>query len=156
MIRILVCGMFLLGLIACRLPPDRTPLKPLPEDDRVFSYDEILSRARAQATVALEAFYIDNWSELAEAAEGLTQTARFLPRTSEVPAKHRGSLASEAGALKDEAIRLREAARLKDVTAANDALQKINLKIRRLRSEAEVPSSRDRRIPSQKPAAKPD
>ena len=156
MSRAIALGLFLLVLIACRLPPDRTPLRPLPEDDRVFSYDEILSRARAQAMVALEAFYIDNWSDLDEAAQGLAQTARFLPKTIEVPAKHKATLDGEAGALKEEAVRLREAARVKDVTAANDALQKINLKIRRLRSEAEVPPSRDKRNPIAKPTSKPE
>src|SRR5947199_95501 len=81
------------GLWGCRLPPEREPLKPLPEEGQVYSYQEILGRARIQATVALESFYVDNWNDLEEAAQGLEQTARFLPKASEPPARHKDKLA---------------------------------------------------------------
>jgi hypothetical protein len=130
-----ICLLVPLTLSACRLPPDRAPLTPLPEDGQVFTYEEILSRARAQASTALEAFYIDNWAELAEAARGLEQTARFLPKTVEPPANVAGKLVNEAVALRKEALRLADAAKARDVGAANETLQRIHLKIRRLRPE---------------------
>jgi hypothetical protein len=132
-----VCGLgfLLLVLPACRLPPDREPLKPLPEEGQVFSYDEILSRARAQSFAALEAFYTDNWAELAEAARGLEQSARFLPKTVEPPANIVGKLVNESVNLRKEALRLVDAANVKNVNAANETLQRINLKIRQLRPE---------------------
>jgi hypothetical protein len=131
------CGISvcLLALTSCRLPPDRMPLKPLPEDGQAFTYEEILSRARAQASAALEAFYIDNWAELADAARGLEQTARFLPKTVEPPASVVGKLVNESVNLKKDAVRLIDAANARDVNAANETLQRIHLKIRQLRPE---------------------
>src|SRR5438105_2276229 len=104
MSRICVICLFLFTLTACRLPPDSTPLKPLPEDGQMFTYDEIMSRARAQASVALEAFFNDNWVELAEAARGLEQTARFLPKTVEPPANLAGKVVNESVILRKEAL----------------------------------------------------
>jgi hypothetical protein len=127
--------LLLFAVPACRLPPDRTPLKPLPEDGQVFTYEEILSRARAQATAALEAFYVDNWPEIAEAARGLEQTARFLPKTSAPPPKLVGKLVTESVQLHKDAGRLAEVAKAKDVNATNEILQKVILQIRQLRPE---------------------
>jgi hypothetical protein len=135
MSRICGLGVFLFFFTACRLPPERMPLKPLPEDGQVFTYEEILSRGRAQASEALEAFYIDNWAELADAGRGLEQTARFLPKTVEPPANVAGKLVAEAVNLRKQALRLIDAANARDVNAVNDALQHIHLKIRQLRPE---------------------
>src|SRR5262245_44903055 len=98
------------ALSACRLPPDRPPLKPLPEDGQAFSYVEILSRARVQATMALEAFYVDGWVDLEEAAAGLEQTARYLPKATEPPAEHKDKITDESKVLAKDAFRLRVAA----------------------------------------------
>jgi hypothetical protein len=130
----------LAGFTACRLPPDRESLKPLPQDGQLFSYDEILSRARAQAGVALEAFFVDDWSELEEAAQGLEQTALFFPKTTMIPAAIKGKLAAETGLLQKEAVRLRDAARKKNAALANETLQRIHQRIRVLRVEPEPPS----------------
>ena len=124
-----------LAVSACRVPPDHAPLRPLPEEGQVYTYPEILGRARLQAQAALEAFYVDNWSDLEDVAEGLKQTARFLPKTKDIPAKHKEKLPAEATALGEDAVRLRDAARVKDVTQANDSLQRIHLKIRTLRPD---------------------
>ena len=149
MSRICAVSLVLLAVGACRLPPDRTPLNPLPEDGQVFTYEEILARARVQASTALEAFFVDNWGELAEAARGLEQTARFLPKTVEPPANLKDKLAKESAILKKEALRLIDAANARDVDTANDTLQRIHLKIRQLRPEPVRPE------PAPKPAAPP-
>lgn len=128
----------LVALVACRLPPDRPPLKPLPEEGQVFSYAEIVSRARIQATMALEAFYVDGWVDLEEAAAGLEQTARYLPKTSEQPADLKDKIGDESKVLAKDAFRLRVAAQAKNVQEANDVLQRINLKIRALRVDGEI------------------
>src|SRR5437879_2845692 len=121
MLRAMGLGLCLAVCWGCRLPPDREPLRPLPEDGQVFSYGEILGRARVQAAVALESFYVDNWTELEEAAQGLEQTARFLPKASEPPARHKDKLADEAKLLAKDAFRLRVAAQAKNAGDANDA-----------------------------------
>ncbi len=143
MIRNCGVGLLLLGVTACQLPADRAPLQPLPEQGRVFTYDEILSRARLQAGVALEAFYVDNWAELIDAAQGLEQTARFLPKTTEQPPRLANKLAPEAKTLQQEALRLRDAAKTKDIDAANQAMQRIHLRIRQLRFETGSPLAPD-------------
>jgi hypothetical protein len=116
----------------CRLPPDGESLRALPEN-RLYSYDQLLQRARAQATAAVEAFYVDAWRDLEDAAAALEQTSHFLPRTTNIPASMRDKLVLEAGALHRDADKLGEAARARDVQRANELLQHINLKVRQLR-----------------------
>jgi len=133
--RALVCA-FLVLLAGCTLPPERIPLKPLPEDGPPMSYADLMTRARLQAGAANDAFYINKWSDLEDAAKGLEQTARFLGKATEIPPKHKDSLPVEAGDLGKEAIRLRESAKNQDVKQTNDILQQINLKVREMRPDS--------------------
>lgn len=128
-------SVWLLTLVAagCCLPPERESLRPLAEPEKLFSYAELLTRGRYQATAAVEAFYRDDWTELEQAAKVLEQTARFLPRTSDPPAHLKTSLDKESDLLRQEAVRLGEFARMKNVQSANASLQSINLAIRTLR-----------------------
>jgi hypothetical protein len=119
----------------CQLPADRLPLKPLPEDGPPLPYAELLTRARLQAGQATEAFYVNKWTDLEDAAKGLEQTARFLPKATDVPVKQKDSLPVSAGDLGKEAGKLREAAKAKVAKQANEILQRIHLKIRELRLE---------------------
>ena len=124
-----------LALLGCALPPEQVPIKPLPEDGPPLAYADLVTRARAQATSANEAFYVNNWTDLEEAARGLEQTARFLGKATEVPARHKDLLPVEAGDLGKEAASLRAAAKGQEVKAANEALQRLNLKVRELHAE---------------------
>ena len=131
--RILLAASLLLPLCACQLPPERTPLPRLPENGPPLPYAELLTRARAQATIATEAFYVNRWDDLEDAAKGLEQTARFLAKAEDVPAKQKDVLPVISGDLGKDAGKLREAAAAKNVKGATDALQRIHLKIRELR-----------------------
>ena len=119
----------------CRTAGERLPVTPLAEDAGPLPYAELLTRTRLQASSANEAFYLDRWLELEEEAKGLEQTARFLPKATEVPAKHREALTKDADLLGQEAAKLRVAAKAKDVKGSNEILQRINLKVRELRLE---------------------
>jgi hypothetical protein len=129
-----------LVLIAgCRVPPEREAvLRPLPEG-QAFRYPELLGRARTQATAALEAFYIDAWPDLEDAAVGLEQTARFLPKTAEIPVAYKDRIGAEAEQLRQDALKLGEFARAKNAIAVNTVLQRINLRIRAMRSDDKTP-----------------
>ncbi len=131
--RIVVVG--ILAIAGCQLPPERVPLRPLPEDIQPLPYAELLTRARLQATAATEAFYVSRWNDLQDAARGMQQTSRFMSRCIEVPERHRRTIANESTMLADEASKLLEAATAQDAKRANDALQKVNLRIRELRPE---------------------
>src|SRR5262249_42474458 len=133
--RVRVLSFLFLTLVGCQLPPERVPLKPLAEDGPPQPYADLVSRARAQATAANEAFYINNWPDLEDAAKGLELTARVLGKAVDVPAKHKDSLPAEAGDLGKQAVKLREAARAQDVRQATEMLQGISLKVRELRPE---------------------
>jgi len=135
MSRVLFAGLSFFLLVGCALPPEQVPLKPLPEDGPAQPYADLVSRARVQANAANEAFYVNKWTDLEDAAKGLEQTARFLGKADEVPVRHKDTLAIEAGDLGKQAVKLREAAREKDDKKANEALQRLNLKIRQLRAE---------------------
>jgi hypothetical protein len=126
-------GSLLLILAACQMPQERAVLTPLPDDGPPLPYAELLTRARYQATLATEAFYVDKWTEVEDAARGLEQTARFLPKSGDVPAKQKDSLPVVSGDLSKEAGRLLEAAKSKDVKQANDALQHVHLVVHELR-----------------------
>src|SRR5258708_29121482 len=86
-------GSLSLALVACQAPAERAPLPPLPEKVTALPYAELLTRARLQVSQANDAFYVDRWAELIEAAKGLEQTARFLTKADDVPAKHKDTLA---------------------------------------------------------------
>jgi hypothetical protein len=119
----------------CQLPPER-PLRPLPEDGPAMSYADLVTRARIDAAAANEAFYVDRWADLEDAAKGIEQVARFFAKATDVPAKHKDTLPVEAGDLGKEAAQLRDAAKARDVQRANEILQRLNLKIRELRLES--------------------
>jgi hypothetical protein len=125
--------LFTLALVSCRLPADREDLKLLPADRPVPAYAEIYIRSRSQATIALEAFYADQWKELADAARALEQSAAFLPMSSAIPADRAPLVKQTAEKLLAESKALGEAAQAKNVTAANEAMQRIQLDIRTLR-----------------------
>jgi hypothetical protein len=130
--RILLGGCLLM-VAACQMPAERVPLAPLPEKVTALPYAELLTRARLQASQANDAFYVDKWAELEEAAKGLEQTARYLARADDVPPKHKDTLSEAARQLGQEAAKLREAAVAKDEKKVTTALQRIQLKVRELR-----------------------
>jgi hypothetical protein len=133
MSRILCAGLIVALASGCQMPPERLPLRPLPEDGPPLAYSELLTRARFQAAGATEAFYVNRWADLEDFARGLEQTARFLPKAVEVPAGHKDKLPGEATDLEKEAARLREAAKAQNVKEVNEVLQRVNLKVRELR-----------------------
>jgi hypothetical protein len=130
--RILLLGSLLLALSACTAP-ERVPLQPLPENGPPVPYAELLTRARIQATGATEAFYVNKWSEVEDAARGLEQTARFLPKSEDVPPAQKENLTAICTSLGTDATKLREAAKAQNEKAANETLQRLNLAIRELR-----------------------
>jgi hypothetical protein len=135
MLRVLLPGCVAVVLCGCQLPADRASLRPLPDEVQPVPYAELLTRARVQASVATEAFYVNRWNDLEEAAHGLEVTARYLPKAEDVPALNKDSLVVVSGDLGKEAINLREAAKAQDVKKTNEILRVVNLKIRELRLE---------------------
>jgi hypothetical protein len=133
MVRLSRRGTLLLVLLAgCRIS-EREGLNPLPENAAPLSYAEMMNRARGQASSALDAFYIDAWLELEQAAQRLEQTARLLPKTTHIPEAFKMKVESESEQLRQDAVKLVDAARAKNTTHVNETMQRINLRIRQLR-----------------------
>jgi hypothetical protein len=130
--RILLMGS-LLFIGSCQAPPERVPVQRLPENGPPLPYAELLTRARAQATYATEAFYVNHWTDMDDAARGLEQTARFLAKAEDVPTNRKEQLPSASSDLAKEATKLREAAVAKSEKDSNDALQRIHRMVRELR-----------------------
>jgi hypothetical protein len=122
-------------LAGCQLPPEPVPLKPLPDDGPPQAYADLVNRARVQATAANEAFYVNRWADLEDAAKGLEQTTAYLVKAADIPAKHKNLLPGEVSDLVKETKLLREAAKAQNVAQANEILQRINFKVRELRAE---------------------
>jgi hypothetical protein len=133
--RTAVCFALLIALNSCQLPAERMPIRQLPEDSPPLPYPELLTRARLQSSAATEAFYVNQWADLEEHARGLTQTARFMNKATEVPEVRKKTLVTDADELSKTAAKLTSAAKAKDEKQANQALQQINLLVRKLRPE---------------------
>jgi hypothetical protein len=133
--RTLICSAVLLALASCQTGPEQrsAPLVPLPDKVTPLPYGRLLERARAQAKQATEAFYVDNWDELAEAARGLEQTAQYLGKAEDVPGKHKDTLTTMSGDLGKLSRDLRGAAEKKDVKKTTDVLTKIQVQVREMR-----------------------
>lgn len=130
--RILLSAMILV-MLGCAVPAERVPLQPLPENGQVLPYAELLTRVRAQANAANDAYFLDRWGDLEDMAKGIEQTARFMSKAKEVPAKNREILAEVTGDLAKNALKLKGAAAAKNVKDTSDALQQITVKVRQLR-----------------------
>ena len=92
-----------------------------------MTYRDVIHRARSQATLATESFYIDQWQDVDRAAASLEDTARYLPRAVEVPATQKTSLEVRSQTLVKEAQALREAVKGRDEKKTTEAMKKINL-----------------------------
>jgi hypothetical protein len=133
MMRASSCGLLLtVVLVGCRIS-EREGLNPLPENAPPLAYADMINRARGQATSALDAYYIDAWLDLEQTAQRLEQTARLLPKTTHIPDAFKTKVEPESEALRQDAVKLLEAAKAKNATQANDAMQRINQRIRQLR-----------------------
>jgi hypothetical protein len=133
--RVLLPFILLVALVGCAVPPERVAPPLLLDENVPLPYAQLVGRARSQAIAANEAFYVNNWNDLEDAAKGLEQTARVLTKATDVPPRHKDLLPVEAGDLGKEAVSLRLAARAKETTQATTALQRIQLKVRELRPD---------------------
>jgi hypothetical protein len=118
---------------SCAVPPERVPLQRLPEGGPPLPYAELLTRARAQATIATEAFYIDRWVDVEDAARGLEQTARFLGRAEDVPANRKDQLPRDSSLLAGEARKLIDAAKAHSEKDTLATLESVHRLVRQLR-----------------------
>jgi hypothetical protein len=132
--RRLLVGGLLLATASCMMAEPRSALPPpLPDRVTALPYGQLLQRARAQAARANEAFYVDNWVDVEEAARGLEQTAQYLIKAEDVPAKHKDTLATASADLGKLAKSLLDAAKVKDSKKTNTLLAQINAKVREMR-----------------------
>lgn len=133
MVRKSLCPLLLVVTLAgCRLA-EREGMNPLPENAAPLEYTEMINRARGQATSALDAYYIDAWLDLEQAAQRLEQTARLLPKSTRIPEAFKTKVEPESDLLRQDAVKLIEAAKEKNAKQVNETLQRINVRIRELR-----------------------
>lgn len=121
-------------VVGCALPPERQPVKALPDDGTPLTYADLVRRAGDQAIFATESLHIDRWADIEETGKDLAKTALLLTKATDVPARQRDKLAIHASDLGKEAESLQEAAKARNVKLANDSLQRLNLKVRELRA----------------------
>ena len=131
MVKHWMLGTLLLTLAGCQSGPDK-PLTPLPDKVTALPYGRLLERSRLQATQAIEASYIQNWTGLIEVATGLEETARFLAKAEDVPAKHKDTLATISNDLGKLAVSLKQAAEAKNVKKTDAILASIHVKVREM------------------------
>src|SRR5947207_11347547 len=103
MMRTSLLGLLLLVAFAGCRTLERDGMTPLPEDAAPLSYHEMINRARGQASTALDAFYVDAWLDLEQAAQRLEQSARLLPKSTQIPDAFKTKVESESDALRKDA-----------------------------------------------------
>jgi len=132
---LLMGGLLLLPTASCVMPDSSRSALPPPLPDRVTAmpYGQLLQRARVQAGRANESFYVDNWADVEDAARGLEQTAQYLIKADDVPAKHKDTLATASGDLGKLSKALVAAAQAKDSKKTNTLMARINAKVREMR-----------------------
>jgi hypothetical protein len=136
------CCLLIVAMLGCR-GAEREGLNPLPDNAAPLSYEEMVNRARGQASSALDAYYIDAWLDLEQAAQRLEQSARLLPKSTHIPEPFKAKLEPESDLLRQDAVKLMEAARAKNASAANDAMQRITQRIRQLRPPVNSPEKKE-------------
>jgi hypothetical protein len=142
--RLMTMGLVLSAALGCQLPPDQEPLRPLREHGPRLKFDDLVSRARRQADLALEASYANNWGDLEDLAKALEQTAQFVPTAPDAPdPKKNEAFIKTSRALSGDAARLNAAARAvanlsgdekeKKIKEINGLLLGINKSVRTLK-----------------------
>ncbi|MFL5342614.1 MAG: hypothetical protein ACJ8F7_20975 [Gemmataceae bacterium] len=122
-------------LAGCQNQPDQLRVPSAPADGQLLSYRDTVAKARTLATSAVEAFYVDNWTDVEAAATNLEKTAQFLPKAIDVPAARQSTLDAQSQALQQDAQKLRESAHQADVKKTNEVLQRIHLQVRELKPD---------------------
>jgi len=103
-------------------------IQPLAENTPVPPYQDLLSRARNQSSVATESFFINNWAELEDAAKGLEQTSRLMSKSADMPENKKESILAVSSDLNREASKLKEACKTKKRSRSKYTTSKDNLK----------------------------
>jgi hypothetical protein len=105
----------------------------VPDKVTPLPYSQLLTRARTLVARANEAYYVDHWVDIEDAARGLEQTAHYLAKAEDVPAKHKDTLATVSADLGKLSKSLLDSASVKDVKKINEVLGKLNNKVREMR-----------------------
>jgi len=127
-----VCALAL--VLSCQGGPEpRSSVPPLPDKGPPLTYAQLLERSRTLAANATAAFYADNWPVLEETAIKLEQSAAYLARAEDVPAKHKDTLPTISADLAKLSRELKDAAKGKEVDKTNEVMKKVNLKVREMR-----------------------
>jgi len=101
-------------------------IQPLAENTPVPPYQDLLSRARNQSSVATESFFINNWAELEDAAKGLEQTSRLMSKSADMPENKKrvnlgGIIRSKSGSSKTKrSMQNKKRSRSKYTTSKNN------------------------------------
>jgi prophage DNA circulation protein len=133
MLRAILWSLLLITPVAGCRAIEREGSNALPENAAPLAYVDMINRARGQATSALDAYYVDAWLDLEQAAQRLEQTARLLPKTTHIPEAFKAKVEPESDLLRQDAVKLLEAARATNTTQVNEAMQRIHQRIRQLR-----------------------
>ncbi len=133
--RAILAGFFAVLVVGCQSGPEALKIPPRPTDGQPLAYADEIQLARSQATTANEAFTVDKWLEVEEAAAWLEDTARRIPNAPGVPQSLRASLPSQSAALLADVQLLRESAKKKDEDKTNAALARIYLRVRKMRPD---------------------
>lgn len=141
--RLLLAGLLFATLIGCRAIEEQDSYRPLRENGPQLPFDQLATRARRQADLALEASYDNNWADVQDVATALAQTAGKIPQAADTPEPRKAELRTltaelirDAGKLNDmakEVVNLTGEEKEKKVKELNGLLISINRGVRKIR-----------------------
>jgi uncharacterized protein (DUF849 family) len=122
-------------LLGCQTP-ERAAIQPLPPDATPPPFAELAIRIQDQVEAAQKFFYRDDWSDLAEAAAALKQSAGFLARikVEDLPDRHRTERDEYVRIVTDAAEALAKSAQTKDVNQTVEVMQTLHKTVRRMQA----------------------
>jgi hypothetical protein len=120
------------GMCLSCCAPERLAVPPLPIDGQAISYADVLTRLRLQSGSANEAFFVDDFPQLASRARDIEQTASYLSNVIDAPQTAKPRLGEDSTKLTAEARRLAGAAETKNEDQIRESLRKIHTHIRAL------------------------
>jgi hypothetical protein len=116
-------------------PAEQVPIKPRVKNGPPQGFAELAKLVFHQVEAADQAYFVNKWPEVEEAAKQIQETAELFSKAPDVPARYKDNLSVEVVRdLKSAAAMLEEAARAKNVKNADEAFQKLQLKVHQLRA----------------------
>jgi hypothetical protein len=115
--------------------PETVTIPPLPVGEERIVFSDGVARIRAHSEAATEAFYRDEWENVAASARRIEETTTYLNQSRDLPVHLTKTLPDLTIQLTQESRSMINAANAKDPKGVGESLSKIRFVIRSLQAK---------------------